>query len=58
MPKQRDAASFGGWLRREAQLLNKEAGKVNMLPFALLTGGGIVIFVISLIFSYLNVKGG
>lgn len=58
MPKQRDAASFGGWLRREAQLLNKEAGKPNMLPFALLTGGGIVIFVISLIFSYLNVKGG
>lgn len=58
MPKQRDAASFGGWLRREAALLNKEAGKPNYLPFAILTGAGILIFVISLIFSYLNVKGG
>lgn len=57
MPKQRDAASFGGWLRREAQLMNKEAGKPNMLPFLLLTGSGVVIFIISLIFAWMNVKG-
>lgn len=57
MPKQRDAASFGGWLRREAQQLNKEANKTNMVPFLLLTGSGVVIFVISLIFAWMNVKG-
>lgn len=57
MPKQRDAASFGGWLRREAQLLNKDANKPNMLPFLLLTGSGVVIFIISLIFAWMNVKG-
>jgi hypothetical protein len=57
MPKQRDAASFGGWLRREAQLLNKDANKVNMVPFLLLTGSGVVIFIISLIFAWMNVKG-
>jgi hypothetical protein len=57
MPKQRDAASFGGWLRREAALLNKDAGKVNMVPFLLLTGSGVVIFIISLIFAWMNVKG-
>lgn len=58
MPKQRDAASFGGWLRREAQLMNKDANKPNMLPFLLLTGSGVVIFALSLIFAYLNTKGG
>lgn len=57
MPKQRDAASFGGWLRREAALLNKDAGKVNPMPFYLLTGAGVMIFVISLIFAWMNVKG-
>lgn len=57
MPKQRDAASFGGWLRREAALLNKDAGKTNMVPFLLLTGSGVVIFIISLIFAWMNVKG-
>lgn len=57
MPKQRDAASFGGWLRREAQLLNKNAEKPNMTAFYLITGSAVIIFICSLIFAYLNVKG-
>jgi len=54
MPKQRDAASFGGWLRREAAMLNKNAEKPNLTPFLVMTGLGALIFIISLIFSYMN----
>jgi hypothetical protein len=55
MPKQRDAASFGGWLRREAAQLNRDASKVDKTPFYILTGAGVVIFIISLIFAWMNV---
>jgi hypothetical protein len=56
MPKKRDAASFGGWLRREAALLNKNAEKPNLLPFFVMTGLGALIFIASLIFAYMNIK--
>lgn len=58
MPKQRDAASFAGWLRREASILNKNAEKPNMMPAYIILGGTIAICALMLIFTYLFTKGG
>jgi hypothetical protein len=56
MPKQRDAASFGGWLRREAAALNRDQSKPNLMPFYVMTGAGVAIFLASLVFSYIILK--
>jgi hypothetical protein len=58
MPKQRDAASFSGWLRREAQMLNKNKAEPSMMPIYLMFGGTILICVLMLVFTYVFTKGG